>query len=774
MKLMMSLKTNYRFIHALYISLLFFMLPAGTAVGDEESIKKSASTIDAILESHWKSKGLKPNAPISEEVFLRRIHLNLAGRIPTPSETTAFLESTNPDKRHILINNLLSQESFVSNFYNFWADVLRYKSYYVNRANVIEAAYSRFIRESIRSNKPFDKFVFELLSAKGYAWENGAIGYYHRDPEMPLENMAITSRIFLGTRIECAQCHDHPFDKWKQTQFYHLAAYTYGNKPVNEAFGGARDAIRDRQQAINDDFKREKATSSDGGKAAELRKNQRLDAMEYRKIVGIIKGPVGQLLSPIGLERKTDAILKLPHDFKEEDGKPFEVMKPASLMGPQATVEPGDDPAVVFARWVTSPDNPRFTKVIVNRLWKIMFGIALNEPLDDLRDSSKAMVPALEENLEKLMISLRYDMRAFIAVVANTRAYQSAATMGEFNPGDTYDFQGPLLRRMTAEQVWDSIIALANHEPDARNFKREQIEERRVNISRMVCDAYLNFDGKKLVDMAYARLQAEKELEKQEKIVQEALIVATRGGDKVKETELRRKQGALSKERSESYIRDFIMPLLENLVEIKAGKNAKLVVDKNYKINPNPRVLSVETWRSIHAPGYGASPKTSAQLEEESKTKLQQLKTLASKLGVSTEDHHQFIKYCQMAESEWLRASELDSPAPRGHFLRIVGQSDREFVENANLSASIPQALALMNSDIISEKHLLSPYSPLMHFISKCKSPNDKAKAVYLAILSRIPTPAEASAWHKASSSGLSIQDLVYALINSKQFIFIQ
>jgi hypothetical protein len=127
-----------------------------------------------------------------------------------------------------------------------------------------------------------------------------------------------------------------------------------------------------------------------------------------------------------------------------------------------------------------------------------------------------------------------------------------------------------------------------------------------------------------------------------------------------------------------------------------------------------------------------------------------------------------------MAESEWLRASELDSPAPRGHFLRIMGQSDREFVENANLSASIPQALALMNSDIISEKHLLSPYSPLMHFISKCKNPNDKAREVYLAILSRIPTPAEASAWNKAAATGLSITDLVYALINSKQFIFIQ
>lgn len=752
----------------------FFLLLGGTAIGDDESIKKAASVVDAILESHWKSKGLKPNSPISDEVFLRRIYLNLAGRIPTASESVAFHESTKPDKRHALINTLLSQESFVSHFYNFWTDVLRYKSHYVNRANVIEAAYSKFIRESIRVNKPFDRFVFELLSAKGYAWENGAIGYYHRDPEMPLENMAITSRIFLGTRIECAQCHDHPFDKWKQTEFYHLAAYTYGNKPVNEAFGGARDAIRLRQQAINEDFNREKAASNDGGKAAELRKNQRLDAMEYRKIVGIIKGPVGQLLSPIGLERKSDSILKLPHDFKEGDGKPFEVMKPASLMGPEAIVIPGKDPAEVFARWVTSPENPRFTKVIVNRLWKIMFGVALNEPLDDLRDSSKAMVPALEDNLEKLMVTLRYDMRAFLSVIAHTRAYQSAATTKEFNPGDMYDFQGPILRRMTAEQIWDSIIALANHQPDARNLQREQLEERRINISKMVCDAYLNFDGQKLVDMAYVRLQAEKELEKQEKIVQEALIVANRNGDKGKETELRRKQGALSKERAESFVRDFIMPVLENLVEIKAGKNTRLLIDQNYKINPNPRVLAIETWRRLHAPGYGPPPKTTAQLDNDAKAEHQRLLDLAFKLGYPQKYHVQFVNYCQKANLEWLRASELDSPAPRGHFLRIMGQSDREFVENANLAASIPQALALMNSDIISENHLLSPYSPLMHFLSKAETSPDLLKAVYLATLSRLPTSEETAVWNKASASGLSRNDLIYALLNSKQFLFIQ
>jgi len=168
------------------------------------SITKAAAEIDAILAKHWKAQGVAPNAAASDEVFVRRVYLDLAGRIPTTQEARAFLESNAKDKRASLITELLGRESYVSHFYNFWADVLRFKSNFINTANVVPAAYAKWIKESLRANKPYDQFTRELLSAKGLAWENGAIGYYHRDPEMPLDNMALTSRVFLGTRIACA------------------------------------------------------------------------------------------------------------------------------------------------------------------------------------------------------------------------------------------------------------------------------------------------------------------------------------------------------------------------------------------------------------------------------------------------------------------------------------------------------------------------------------------------------------------------------------------
>ena len=375
------------------VAACLLLLAGAAAPAHAQPARKAAAEIDALLEAHWKANGVTRNEPVSDEVFVRRVYLDLAGRIPTGEEATAYLRSAAPDRRAALIDDLLARESYVARFFHLWADVLRYKTQSVNQANVIEAVYGKYIRESLRANKPYDRFVRDMLAAKGYAWDNAAVGYYHRDPDMPLDNMAITSRIFLGTRIECAQCHDHPFDRWKQTEFYHLAAYTYGNKSVNEPFAAARAASRAREQAIQADFLKEKAAAADGGKAAAERKKARLDEIEIRGIMGVIKGCVGQLFSPVGVDRDAGRVLKLPHDFKEKDGKPFEAMKPATPMGPAAEVVPGQDPAAAFADWVASPKNPRFTRVVVNRLWRELFGVPLTEAFDDLRDDTKAMAP---------------------------------------------------------------------------------------------------------------------------------------------------------------------------------------------------------------------------------------------------------------------------------------------------------------------------------------------------------------------------------------------
>lgn len=736
--------------------------------------RAAAREIDALLEAFWRREGVAPAMPADDATFLRRVFLDLAGRIPTSAEAEAFLDSNAADKRAAVIDDLLASEAFVSNFFNLWADILRFKSRYVNRANVIEAAYAAYLKESIRTNKPYDVFVRELLAAKGYAWENGAIGYYHRDPEMPLDNMALTARVFLGTRIECAQCHDHPFDKWKQTDFYHLAAFTHSNKSFHQAFDAQRAAMRRREEAIDADYHREKAAASDGGAAAQRRRQELIDALDNRGVAGLVKGPVGQLFSPIGLARNPDSVLKLPDDYAQADGEPGEVMAPATLLGLSAPVAAGADPAEAFARWVASPDNPRFTRVIVNRLWKRLFGVPLARDYDDLKDDSVATVPELEEHLVRLLIDLKYDQRAFLAVLANTRAYQSATSSTEFVPGEPFHFTGPALRRMTAEQAWDSLVALASHEPDARDLAREAAEARRIQVSRMALDAYVAFDGERLLQMAFDRLDAERALDARELEVAEALAAAKREGDAARVKELQHQGGELARERSESFVNDFIMPMLTHLAQRTGGPDAVPSIDPTYVINTNPRSLPTETWRRMHVPGYGPTPKSPAELAAAAQAETDRLRDLAGRLGVAAAETDAFVEHCRRAATEWRRASELESPAPRGHLLRTLGQSDREFVENANPGASISQALAMMNGDLFSERGLLGPHAPLMLAVRRAATPEDRVEAIYLAVVTRRPTADERAACVAALASGLEPADLASALLNTKRFLFVQ
>ncbi|MEZ5305192.1 MAG: DUF1549 domain-containing protein [Verrucomicrobiales bacterium] len=201
---------------AAFLSAAHFMPNAQAAPADP------SAQIDALIEKGYAAQKVTPNPMADDETFVRRVYLDIAGRIPTPDEARAFLGDSAKDKREKLIDSLLESDGYVSHFFNYWADVLRAQTRTNNNA-VTGRAYIQWIKDSLRANKPYDQFVRDLVSAEGYAWDNPAISYYMRDYNMPLDNMSNTARIFLGTRLECAQCHNHPFDKWSQMDYYKLA-----------------------------------------------------------------------------------------------------------------------------------------------------------------------------------------------------------------------------------------------------------------------------------------------------------------------------------------------------------------------------------------------------------------------------------------------------------------------------------------------------------------------------------------------------------------------
>ncbi|TWT88072.1 DUF1549 and DUF1553 domain-containing protein [Stieleria varia] len=400
--------------------------------------RSAANRLDSLVERKLIDESVTPNELASDEVFLRRIYLDVAGRIPKLEEATEFLDDSDPNKREKLIDKLLSSPDYVSHMYNFWADVLRL----VERpqANIVADPYLAYVKDSIRTNKPYDKWVYEMLTADGKVWENPAVGYQLRDDGMPLPYIDNTVRIFLGTQIGCAQCHDHPFDQWTQYQFYELAAYT----------AGTRTRIRKGDPGY-----------TKGNPANDLINEAR---NHYDK--GRVPGQFQRLVRANTYRvAESKAVMKLPHDYAYLDAKPNEVVKPAVLWGEVPTSAANSTPREQFAAWLTSRENERFSKTLVNRLWKQFMGVGLVEPIDDFRDENPCVNEPLMDFLADEFVKGQFDVKELIRAVLYSNTYQRQSSDYELTSGQPYYFPGPALRRLSAEQIWDSMLTLAVYNP---------------------------------------------------------------------------------------------------------------------------------------------------------------------------------------------------------------------------------------------------------------------------------------------------------------------
>lgn len=430
-------------------------LEEATSVVEVEKDQKhfnASARIDSILESYWKEKGVEPKPFIDDATYLRRSYLKIIGRIPTHAEAVHFLNSENPHKRTQLVDKLLDSPGYVSHNFNLWADVLRAKSIGRDGTQHGGIYYVPWIKEQIRNNVHYDTFVKTLLTAEGYPWDNPAVGYYLRDFGMPLDNMSMTAQVFLGTQLQCAQCHNHPTDVWTQKEFYQLSAFTYGMKTgidINKEVPEIKEVFKYlRDEGIIDQKDPDKRNT---GKTV----RDFFQPMRY----GVVN---------------TNRKLQLPHDYQYDDAKPKSAVEPAVLYGELEAAAQLHNPSQrveSYAEWMVSENNDRFTKVIANRMWKHAMGKGLIEPVDNLTATSVADVPELMTYLEELMKSLDYDLKQFLRVVYNTRYFQREAVIDNPDLDDDYHLEGPIFERMSAEQIWDTIATLMT--PDIDNNLRE-------------------------------------------------------------------------------------------------------------------------------------------------------------------------------------------------------------------------------------------------------------------------------------------------------------
>ncbi len=392
---------------------------------------EAAAQIDALVKAGLDKAGLKLNSPTAEEQFVRRIYLDVAGRIPTATEMQVYLRDESPSKRARLIDDLLHSAGYNSQMFNWLGDMLRLKDDFGK--GVLSFVYQEWIKERLEANTHWDTFVYELLTAEGRISSTGPVGYLLRDRGMPLDNLSNTLTTFLGANVACAQCHDHPMAEWTQRNFFEMAA-----------FFGATAQINDNKAPIK---------ISRG--------------ILDKKMARLILSPNMAKVDTLPENRMT-----FPTDYAYKDAAPGETVHPhwiswtkdQTSAGPDFPGGIAEDPEKMrdqFAVWLTNPENPRFARAIANRIWKKLFGLGVQEPISDLDDPNQASNPALLKHLADEMKRVHFDLREFQRIVLNTAAYQAQASVTPDLEAGPYMFPGPVLRRMSAEQAWDSILTLS-------------------------------------------------------------------------------------------------------------------------------------------------------------------------------------------------------------------------------------------------------------------------------------------------------------------------
>ena len=583
-----------------------------------EAVLDAAAKVDSILEKQWQSNGVKSQPALRDDQFLRRAHLELGGRIPTYAEASDFLKSRSKSKRTELIDSLLESPDYVSHFYNYWADVLRLCERPQN--NIILDPYLAYVKEAIAENKPYDKWVYEMLTASGKVWQNPAVGFQLRDDGMPLPYIDNTVRVFLGKQIGCAQCHDHPFDSWTQRQFYELAAFTTGT--------------RTRLNGTDPEFKKGNPV------------NQLIKEAREKTADGKVSGPFQQLVRANQYAvRFAKRELKLPPDYAYSDAKPNDIVKPKVLWGSVPSSSSKGDRREQFAAWLISRDDRQFARNIANRMWKKMMGLGIVEPVDDFRKDHKPTNSELLEHLTDEVLRLNFDLRELIRIIANTQTYQKLAMVHDASSTEAYAFAAPVLHRMTAEQLWDSLLTLVAYNP-----------------------------------WAYQRPTAKE---------------------------------------------------MANVVDLDLGKIQLADVEK----------LAANYESTYFLPKY----------------------------------NRELQKICGYKGQLLVRASEIPSPVPLGHFLRQFGQSDRETIEGGRTVGTVPQILAMFNGPIT--HILLEPGSVIYDNVIQVGNVNG-VDIVFLSILSHKPTISDRDFAVKevktAETMGQGFGNLIWSLLNTREFIFIQ
>jgi hypothetical protein len=385
------------------------------------------AVIDRQLAAYWKDHGVEPSPRASDEAWFRRVHLDLAGRIPEAEAVVEFLADAREDKRARVVDDLLASPEFARHYANVWTNLL---IGHTSPREVNRPALAKFLREQFHRNRPWNETVSRLISAEGYEDEDGATNFLlaHLNNEA-VPATAVTSRVLLCEQVQCTQCHNHPTGEWKQDRFWELNAFF--------------------QQT-------------------EIVRHERFDEKTGRRLrdrLELVSLPVG---GPTFFE---DRQAKVNVAYPEFEGVEVD---------PSKEIDRRDE----LAHILSSGEKPQIARAFVNRQWAKFFGYGFTNPVDDMGPHNQARMPEVLDRLTEEFVRSGYDVKQLMRWICLSAPYQLSSEPGDSNAvdnpelGETPLFSRMYVRPMSAEQLFDSLMTATQADRAGAHYW-DEVEERR-------------------------------------------------------------------------------------------------------------------------------------------------------------------------------------------------------------------------------------------------------------------------------------------------------
>lgn len=418
------------------------LLAASSGIAADEPVQELSTTefVNQKISQSWQDNEIEASPAASDEEWVRRVYLDIVGRIPSVAEVQEYLEDDSPRKAAVLVDKLLEHPDYVRNFSTIWTNLSIGRG---TPQRVSRASLEKFFREAFARNRPWDRIVVDIITAEGHFEENGATNYILAQMQMPDEAVQLTAkttRLFLGMQVQCTQCHDHPFNDWQQSQFWEFNSFFRQVRKID---------------------------------------HRRIDPNSGRQVDDYSEVVWQPYSGPVHFEKRSG------------------LMQAAYPIYMGRKIDPGEetDRRQELARLLTEPyegEVPLLATAFANRMWGHFFGYGFTQPVDDIGPHNPVSHPEVLDRLATDFAAANYDVKQLIRWIATSEAYSLTSQVGSANKiddpaaGEMPLFSHMYVKAMEAEQLYDSLIVASNADKAGRGGWDAQEAQRRRWMQQFV------------------------------------------------------------------------------------------------------------------------------------------------------------------------------------------------------------------------------------------------------------------------------------------------